>query len=254
MQLNEALFFGFFQVFARCTAMLLASPFYGNGVPVNARIATGMVVSAGLTPVLLPHLASVPEDLFGLLAILFREVIVGIMIGTVLKLLAQAFEMGGSLLDLQTGLSMAQLFDPISGSAASIISRFKYMLAVVLLLCLDAHHLMFSAFLDTYSVPLKLSAESMPQIIENGFLFIGKICLLSLQIAAPVAAVTVIIDAATGLVNKAVPQMQGFLVSLPAKIAVSLMTLGIGLPIAVAAARAGVDNTFVALHQILQGR
>jgi flagellar biosynthetic protein FliR len=83
--------------------------------------------------------------------------------------------------------------------------------------------------------------------------FLGQVSLMSLQIAAPVAAVSVVIDAAAGLVNKAVPQTQPFLLALPAKLMVGIILLGLGLPAMVVATQAGVQFTFSHLSKMLGG-
>lgn len=82
---------------------------------------------------------------------------------------------------------------------------------------------------------------------------LGQLLMLSIQIAAPVIAVTVLIDIASGLVNKAVPQSQPFLLSLPAKLAVGVVVLGLGLPTIVAAVHRGVDVAFTGLGRLLGG-
>ena len=82
---------------------------------------------------------------------------------------------------------------------------------------------------------------------------IGQTTLLSLQIAAPVAAVSIIIDLAAGIVNKAVPQTQPFLLSLPAKLATGIVMLAIGLPALVIAVQNGHDFTFMHLGHVLRG-
>jgi flagellar biosynthesis protein FliR len=73
--------------------------------------------------------------------------------------------------------------------------------------------------------------------------------LLALQMAAPVAAVSFVVDAALGLVNRAVPQMPALLVGLPAKVLMGLVALSVGLPALVGTVEAGVERTTDAISR-----
>ena len=117
---------------------------------------------------------------------------------------------------------------------------------------MNGHHLMFQAFVHSYEMTGP-SLDHLEVIRETLVSFMGKVMLLSLQIAAPVAAVSVVIDAAAGLVNKAVPQTQPFLLALPAKLMVGMFTLGLGLPALVVATQAGVDFTMAHMSKMLGG-
>ena len=54
--------------------------------------------------------------------------------------------------------------------------------------------------------------------------------MIGLEIAAPVLVALVITDAAIGLVSRAVPQMNVFVVGLPAKILVGMTVIAATLP------------------------
>ncbi len=250
MRLEPALMFAFLLVFVRLSAMALSSPFFTSAAPVTIRIAFCGVTSMALVPILKPMIGPVPPDLITLIMAVGYEVLVGLLIGSTVTLLANAAQMAGAFLDLQLGLSAAQVFSPMTGHTTTPVGQFKYMLGVVLLLLMNGHQMMFQAFAQSYRLPM-LSASSLPAIASTLSSFVGVVCLLALQIAAPVAAVTLIIDAAAGVVNKAVPQTQPFLLALPAKLMVGLFVLGLGLPAMVAAVQSGVGVAFDAIAKML---
>lgn len=250
MTLDSHLLFAFLAVFARCTAMLLSSPLFGSVVPPNIRILFCMVLSASLVPVLKPYVGAVPGDLISLGLAIGREAVIGLLIGGALQVLLAAAQMAGLFLDLQIGLGSAQMFNPVMGMAATPIGQFKFMLGLVLLLLLNGHHLMFQAFVDSYRLGGPTLA-GLDVMLPNVVGLIGQACLIALQIAAPVAAVCVVVDLAAGLVNKAVPQSQPFLLSLPAKLMLGIFVLALALPAMVVAMQGGLDSTFDALGRIL---
>lgn len=250
MSLDASLIFAFLAVFARVTAMLLTAPLYGQVVPVNIRVMLGGVIAMALVPVVGPQITHAPESLSDILMLVGREVTMGLLIGGCLQVMMAAIQMAGSFLDLQIGIGSAQVFNPMLGQTASPIGQFKFLLGTVILLLLNGHHLMFNALVMSYGVE-SISLTSLGGMIESLTSMLGSLMYLALQIAAPVAAVTVIIDVATGLVNKAVPQTQPFLISLPAKLGFGFLALAIGLPALVSAVQNGLDITFSHFYQMI---
>src|SRR5437588_190118 len=72
----------------------------------------------------------------------------------------------------------------------------------------DGTHGMIITFARSYETMPPLGYVSIPGIRTGIISLIGGLSLLALQIAAPVMAVSMIVDAGLGIVNKAVPQMQ----------------------------------------------
>ncbi len=230
--------------------MLLSSPLFGGATPLFVRLGMSSVLSLALIPILQPYIGPAPVELYLLAAAVVHEVLSGLLIGTMLQILLLAAQMAGSFLDLQVGLGAAHLFNPMLNAPTTLLSQFKFMLALVLLLLTNGHHLMFQAFVQTYGNGAGLGVASLPGVRMELVSFIGQMCMLSLQIAAPVAAVSVVVDAATGIVNKAVPQMQAYVVALPAKIIMGILALALGLPLMVTAVQSGVEHTFTSVYRM----
>ncbi|MBX3097283.1 MAG: flagellar biosynthetic protein FliR [Fimbriimonadaceae bacterium] len=250
MTLDTVWLVTFFSVFVRMSAMLLSSPLLGTMVPVPIRVFIGAAMAMALTPVVGVHPTGVPSDVFGLVMMLGTDVLIGLVIGGLMSMLTGAFQTAGALCDTQLGLASAQLFNPTLGMSVTPLATFKFLLASVLLFVTDAHHLMIEAFVSSYHATEVLTSGS-PRLIEGVLNFVGQSALISLQIAAPVAAVTVIIDVSASLINRAVPQTQPFLIALPAKIAFGILVLGASLPTLAALLRAGIEIAMNNIHQII---
>lgn len=249
MKLDSHLIYAALCVFSRCTSMLMSAPIMGNIAPVTIKVLFGVVLSLCLVPVVMPHIGPLPSDMLGLTMSVLHEVLIGLLIGGFLQMLVASAQVAGTFLDVQIGTGSAQIFNPFVGATASPVAQFKLMLTTVLIFLLNGHRMMIAAFVKSYSMPGPKFGPMQNELIA----FIGQTTLLSLQIAAPVAAVTVVIDLATGIVNKAVPQTQPFLLSLPAKLAAGIFVLSIGLPALVTAVQSGLDFTFFRLGHILRG-
>ena len=139
-------------------------------------------------------------------------------------------------MDISSGLAMSQEMNPITGVPVTILSQFKFMLAIVVFLSANGHHMMLQAFAQSYqAVPNFTPAVITHSIID----LITSVSLLAVQIATPVLGASMIVDAALGLVSKAVPQMQTMMVGGPAKTAICLTAVAFSLPVLTSAVANG---------------
>ncbi|MCG9894324.1 MAG: flagellar biosynthetic protein FliR [Fimbriimonadaceae bacterium] len=252
MNLTHEWLFAFLCVFIRCTAMLLAAPMTPTAVPTNIRVLVGAAVAFAASVPLMTHIGPPPADLVALILAVLREAITGFILGMTLQVVAAMVEAAGTLSDLQMGLANAQVFNPVSGGAATPIARFKFMLAIVLIFSSDAHHLMFSGLVKSYS--LGAVSPATAEHLQAGFVsMIGQLFVAAMMIGAPVAALGLLIDIAAGVVNKAVPQTQPFLLALPVKLSAGMLVLAVGLPSMIGMIKHGVEIGFGTMLKALGG-
>lgn len=254
MSVDSALLWAFLVVFIRCSAMLLVSPVLtGQQTPANVRVMISLALSAALVFVVKPSVGPVPQDMYTMTVTIAQEAVVGVLIGSFIMMAFAAFQVAGSFLDMQVGLSSSQIVNPVDGLSSTLLSQFKYMLAIAVFLSMGGHQLLIKAFLKSYDVAPSLGAVHFHSIQTNAVQLLGQILLLGIQIAAPVAAVGFIIDAALGFINKSVPQFPAMIVGMPAKIIMGLLTLSLALPAMVGGVQAGVDLAAEALWRALKG-
>jgi flagellar biosynthetic protein FliR len=223
--LTEVGLFAFLMVFLRCSAMFLSSPVFGaQNSPLLVRIFTGVAVSAALTTLIQPKIGPLPDSMWALVFAATRELLAGLLIGSLVSLSMQSLTIAGNIMDLQTGLGSSHVLNPLNGVQSTLLSHLKSMLAIVVFLCIDAHHLLIQAFAASYGV-----FPTFGNIEPNLVRVLGQMFMLSIQIAAPVLAVSLIVDASLALLSKAVPQMMAMQVGMPAKIGVGLATVSLGL-------------------------
>lgn len=254
MAFNAVLLFSFLCVFVRCSAMFISSPvFSAQNTPLTVRIFTTLAISGALTVALGPKIGPPPADMYTFVMAIAHEVLAGLLIGTFMSLVLQAAQMAGSLIDTQMGLGMSQVLNPINGISSTVISQFKFMLAVVIFLCIDGHHLMLKAFTESYGTMPGLTMEHLPQLKNSLVGLMGSLSILAIQMAAPVLGVSLVVDAALGIINKAVPQMQVIVVGMPAKLVIGMIALSVGLPAMVAGVNSGVGTALTSLMHALKG-
>lgn len=217
-------------IFARITGLLITAPIFSNRlVPVQVNGAIAMVLAMIVVPLMGP--GSLPQDMIHLIPIAIKELAVGMTIGFVVLLLFAAVQLAGELIDINAGFSMMAIINPLSDFTLPVLGNLKYTIALLVFLALDGHHLLLQAVVQSYAlVPINgftFSAALWSQLSE---LMVG-VFLLALQIAAPTLAALFITDVTLGITNRALPQMNVFVVGMPLKVGVALGVLILAMPL-----------------------
>jgi flagellar biosynthetic protein FliR len=218
-------------VVSRVIGLLATMPLFGErNVPWQTKAGVSMIIGFLLLP-LADHSALPPTDsILALGLAICQELLVGILIGYLARLLFGAFQFAINALDFQMGLSFIQLVSPGSGASLSVLGQLLNTLMLLLFLELDGHHILLRALGATVAaVPLGTSFPS-PAMAEGIISLFSYFVVASFQIALPTVTVLLLIDVAMGVIGKVVPQLNVFLVSLPVKIMVGLMVLSLTLP------------------------
>lgn len=220
---------GFLLALVRAVAwVVVCPPFSTRSVPPIVKFAVAVALTLALGPAVRD--LAVPLDAGSLLAGAALQAFAGVALGFIGVLLFAAFQVAGSYVDLFSGLAAAQLYDPGTQQQTSVFGRFYHMLAVVLLFTLDGHLLLVRGFLSSFSAEpfaMPSSGELSSGLVEG----LGTFFVASLQIAAPLLAALFLADVLLGLLARAAPDLNVFLIGLPGKLLLTLMVVGLTLPL-----------------------
>jgi flagellar biosynthetic protein FliR len=251
--MTESVMFAFLMVFLRASAMLLSSPVFGaQTTPITIRVLVTASISAALTFVVKHNFGPIPASLWDLAALGIHEVLAGLLIGSFMTLALQIGQIAGSIMDMQVGLSSSQIMNPVSGIEVTILSQYKFLLGVVLFLMCDAHHIVIMAFVKSYEAVPGLSTATIPLLQDGLVHLVTAVSLISIQIAAPVMAVALLLDGTFGLINRAVPQIQIMQVGLPAKMCLGIVAASFALPALTVGVQSAVNQAVIALGPLFQ--
>ncbi len=223
--------FPFLLIFARVAAFVGVLPFFAwRGVPVMVRVFFTFVLSILLMFSWEGQLELPLNDL-GLVMLLAREILTGIILGFLVYFFLAVFLMSGQFMDHKAGLMMAGSFDPLFGGQVTILGQFFYLLAVVFYLTVNGHHMLFLSLRESFTViPLAgpfVSSLVFWEVVKT----FTVLFLLAFQIAAPVVIILWMLDIGLGFLSKTVPQIHVFIVGLPLKVALVLFIFMLLLPL-----------------------
>ncbi len=218
--------------FIRTGTAISLMPFFGYmAVPPQVKIALSFVLAVVLAPT---AAMSIPATMTGVLPIAaaaVSEAIVGLAIGATTLLILMSADFAGTLIGLQMGFSSVTLFDPQAGEEVSIIGRLESMLALIIFISLDGHHMLLNALGGSFSsIPLGGGVFTGQSALLFGRLT-AEVFVIAVKLAAPVLAILLLTEIAMGFVSRAMPQMNVFADSFPLKIGIGLISMAVTWPL-----------------------
>ena len=222
--------FAFLLVFSRLGAMMMLLPALGEtGIPQRIRLVMALSVSFLVYTLVRTSLPAMPNSPYLLAQLIIFEIIIGILIGTAIRLLMSALHTAGTIIAMQSGLALAQAFDPAQGGQSALMSTFLTLMAVVLIFITNMHHMMISAMHDSY-VLFPAGAEiKMNDLAEIVLRTVSDSFLIGVQIASPFIVYGLIFNIGLGILARLMPQLQVFFIAMPLNIMAGFIILSIVL-------------------------
>lgn len=131
--INQPTVYAFLLLFARILAFMAFMPIVSHKtVNVTIRVALAFYFSVFLFPLVEHNQVDITQDEFVLA--LISELTLGLVASMFVQIVFWAVQVVGDLVGYATALSMANFFDPATGTQQGVISRLLYMIILVIYL------------------------------------------------------------------------------------------------------------------------
>ena len=215
----------------RIGAIVLSLPLLDSrNIPAQLKVLFILMLGVALYPLVQTQQVVIPQRLGHLGLVVVSEMLIGLTIGFVAQLLFAGIQLGGEIISQQMGLNMATIFDPTSAHQISLVTHLQYVLAMLMFLSSSAHHWFIIAMAESLqSIPLaglSTSGAVLPVILT----LLGKMCVIAIQLAAPVSIALLLATLVLGVIARLVPQLNVFMLSFPATLGLGLVMLALALP------------------------
>ncbi|SRR5437016_4074395 len=216
-------------VFVRVSALLSIFPLFSmRNFPVQLRVALGGLVSFLIAPEL-PPLVSAPADFVGLLPIMALEAGVGLLLGMISRMAFYVLELAGNLIASELGMNSGASLNPMSGARGEAPGLVLFFLGAMIFLTLDLHQWILLALQRSYQI-LPIGGVHLRPALFNDFVGrTSQLFLVGLLMAAPIIAVSFLINLVFSVIGRAVPQMNVFVESFSFRALAGLMVFGLTL-------------------------
>ncbi|MBT1071936.1 flagellar biosynthetic protein FliR [Pelotalea chapellei] len=217
-------------VLSRVAGIFAALPvFGGRTLPMRIKVVVTVMITLTCYPALNITPPEMPTDGFTLGLLAGREIMIGLTLSFITKIIFSAVEFSGQIIGVQMGFTMSSIIDPSLGSQTQIMSVMQTLLATLLFLSMNIHHLFIRTIVDSFRI-IPLGAWHLNgEIINFLTMKTADIMILGVRLAAPVMVALLLTSITLGIMARAFPQMNIFMVSMPLNIGIGFIVLGLTL-------------------------
>lgn len=217
-------------IFARFgTAMMFFPGLNSATVPARVRLLLAILTAFLVTPAIAGQLPRMPREFIPLFILFLGEITVGLFFGVVMQILIMPIDVAGSFIGYSVGLTNMFTSDPVTAQQNQLLTGLLNLIAINVIFLSDAHHLMFQAIADSYTLfvpgnllPLDDLSNALWRTASDGMV-------VAFKLAAPSVIFALTFNTGLALLNRLVPQMQVFFVGMPMQILGGLAVLGLCL-------------------------
>lgn len=241
----------FLLVFVRMTSLFVISPIFSRkNIPTYLKVGLALFCTFTIAPLL--GSVQIDYDLISYTILILKEFVVGIILGFACYLVFASLLIAGQIMDMQIGFGMVNVLDPINNIQVPLIGNFLYLLATNIFLITNGHHIMLAALVKSY-VMVPIDGFFLTDKLVNNILriFIESF-VIGFKISMPIIAAVLLSEVALGILSRTVPQMNVFIVGLPMKITIGLLSLIFIMPAFANALNFIFDKLYAYISVILQ--
>ena len=217
----------FLVVLARVGGLVTFAPFWAHkAAAMKIRVIMAGVLALTLTPILMNRIAPPPAEIAPFTLVLLGEIMIGMVLGFVGRMVFSAFEMAAHVISSQMGFSLAGTIDPSTQAQTAAFGMIAQMLALMVLLSIDGHHWFLMATVKSFSSTPPGAFTFTPQLLDLLLRLSANALTVGVTLAAPAIIVLLSVELALDFLGRTAPQLQVFFLGFPLKIGVGLWLLG----------------------------
>ncbi|SCX08624.1 flagellar biosynthetic protein FliR [Lachnospiraceae bacterium YSD2013] len=216
----------FLLIVVRITCFIHTAPFFGmTNTPNRVKIGLGVLISALVYQTLTPVHPEYSTVLMYALYVL-KEAVTGIIIGYSAAICVAILNFAGHLVDMEIGLSMVSLFDPVSRDSVTISGTYYQYTVLLMLMISGMYQYVLAAIIETFNlIPVSGAVFNSDKILNAMLTFLRDYLALGFRLCLPVFAAMLLLNAILGILAKVSPQLNMFAVGIQLKILLGLGVL-----------------------------
>ncbi len=240
-------------IFSRVLGLFTMSPIFGRRNLVTfAKIILSLFITYILMPITTVTFDASTSTLWGYAFLIAKETILGLIIGYVTTVIFLVPLMAGQVIDMQIGFGMVQIFDPMANAQTAMTGTLLNFIMLITFMYMDGHLVLIEILAESFSwIPpgtLVYEPEVVWRIVEI-FLYM---LLMAVRVAMPIIGIMAIAEVALGIIVRSVPQMNVFVLGIPLKIFLGVLSIFMILPIYIAFTEGLFNDLFKALEAVFQ--
>lgn len=210
-------------IFMRMSGFLLFYPLLGrSNLPAMVKTGMALVLSIlvfGTAGTGVPQ----PDTLVELAFRLLLELGIGLVLGFVMRVVFSVVQIGGEVIDTQMGMTMAQIYDASSQANLSVTASLLNILLILDFFAENGHYTLMR-LLTTSGELVPYGAAALGDGVYAYVIELFLACmLLAVKLAMPILAAELLGEVGMGVLMKAIPQINAFVINIELKVIIGLL-------------------------------
>lgn len=213
-------------IFCRIMAAIVFLPIIEESKPPKLAIsALGLCLAMTVFMVTDCEVVYDKTTLISYTLVLVKEVLVGLIIGFIMKIYFQIYQFVGSLWSTQGGLGMSMALDPVGGIQTPILGRLYNLCLCAIFIISGGYHWFIKTLVDSFTLIPINKAVLGTHIVTGMIETVSSYLIISFKLAMPVVGILLLVDFGLGILARTVPQMNMFVIGIPLKVIILFVLL-----------------------------
>lgn len=223
----------FLLVFVRISCFVFTAPFFStNNTPRRVKAGFSIFFAFVLYQAVTPHEVPFYNSVLGYSILVLKEAAAGVLLGLGANICLSIVQFAGKIADMDIGLSMMQLMDPLTRESSGFMGSFYQYTVVLIMLITDFHHYLIRALVETFSlIPIGGAQFSSDALLTTMIQYLEDYMSISFRICLPIVAAMLLLNCILGILAKTAPQINMFSVGIQLKVllglGILLLTVGV---------------------------
>lgn len=222
----------FLMVFSRIAGLIFFAPIFGNqAVSYPLKLGLILVLSILIFPIIGENNFDPMVRPIDYVSSILQELIIGVVIGFAVRLIFTGIHLAGSVAARQMGFGIAMVLSPQAGVQIPIVAQIYGLMASLIFLTINAHYLLLGAIAKSFELIPLAGFQYSPKITASIVTLSENIFITAIRLSAPIVCTLFLVNLALGLIARAVPEVNVFILGFPLKILLGLLILSVSIRI-----------------------
>ena len=212
-------------IFMRISGFIFANPLFGRTTLPNIVKAGFVMVLSVFVWGMTDTAVTPPNTLVEYALSLLLELALGIALSFVMQLFFTVVQVGGEIMDAQMGMNMAQVYDASSQVNMTVTASLLNVLMVLIFFAENGHYTLLRLILSSGNV-VPFGEAALGQEAASAVAEVFIACMIfSVKLAFPILAAELLGELGMGILMKAIPQINAFVIDIELKVIIGLLLL-----------------------------
>lgn len=218
-------------IFMRMTGCIMFNPIFGRkNVPATFKVGLTLLLTLYVYSAVPMDQTIAIQSVVVFVVIMVKELIFGFLIGFIMNLFLSTLILAGEFMDMQIGISMSKIYDPASNVSMPVSASLLNAMLMVIFFLTNGHLTLIQVFYHSASAIPFGELVLSDVLFKNLALMFSDILVYSIKMSMPLLAAELIAEMGVGLIMKAVPQINVFVINLQLKIIIGFVMLFLLVP------------------------